>query len=195
MGYTPQKKALKKKQPSSPVAGEIRSQWAQKRPVVFFVLGFALLMVVFYAILLSDYFQNNIQVKVMSVYAVISSFILNIFGMETIATSGWIRAPQFSISIARGCDALEAMALFASALLTFPAQWKHKLAGLGVGLAVLYLLNVVRIVSLYLIGLYFPKAFEFMHVEVWQGIFIIFALALWIFWIRWTRKEKVHAAQ
>ena len=85
------------------------------------------------------------------------------------------------------------LALFAAALLSFPARWKSKLIGLAAGLAVLFLLNIVRIVSLYLTGIHYPKAFEFMHVEAWQGIFILFALALWIFWMKWSGKEKKHA--
>ena len=194
MGYTPDKKAQKKKQAAgSGTLDGVKSQWQQKKPVLFFVLGFAVLMVLFYVVLLSDYFQKNIQVKIIAVDASISSFILNIFGMNTKTSREMILSPEFSISIARGCDALEAMGLFASALLSFPARWKHKLIGFFAGIAILFALNIGRIISLYLTGVHFPKAFEFMHVEVWQGIFILFALGLWIFWIRWTRKEATNA--
>lgn len=54
----------------------------------------------------------------------------------------------------------------------------------------LFALNVGRIVSLFLTGIYFPKAFNVMHVEVWQVLFIIFAIGLWIFWIKWTKKRS-----
>jgi exosortase H (IPTLxxWG-CTERM-specific) len=193
MGYTPEKKALKKKQPkTSPFAG-LKATWDQKRPVIFFVLGFAVLMILFYVLLLSEFFQNSMQIHIIAVDAKISSFLLNIFGVNTTANKEMISSPEFSISIARGCDGLEAMALFLSALLAFPAKWKFKLIGFFGGLAILFALNIVRIVSLYLVGLHYPKAFEFMHVEVWQVIFIIFAIGLWIFWLKWSRKEKPHA--
>jgi exosortase H (IPTLxxWG-CTERM-specific) len=195
MGYSPEKKALKKKQTNQSVFAGVRSRWIQKWPVLFFVLGFAVLMVLFYAFLLSDFFQNNIQIAVVSLDARISSFILNIFGVGTTATREVISSASFSISIARGCDGLEAMALFAASLLAFPANWKYKLIGLFGGLAVLFSLNIGRIVSLYITGLHYPKAFEFMHVEFWQAIFIIFAIGLWIFWIKWTRKEVKHAQE
>lgn len=190
MGYRPEKKSQKKKQSTAVPLDGARKFWAQKKPVLFFVGGFALLMVLFYVVILSEAFQEHIQVRIMAVYAVISNFILNLFGADTIASSQVITSPRFTVSIARGCDALEAMALFTAAMLTFPARWKHKLIGLGGGLAALFVLNVVRIVSLYLTGLWFPKAFEFMHVEVWQVIFILVAIGLWIFWIRWTGKER-----
>ncbi len=195
MGYTPDKKVLKKKQSTTSPFDGIRSHWVQKKPVILFVLGFAVLMILFYALLLSDFFQNNIQLSIIALDAKISSMILNIFGVETTANKEMLNSPAFSISIARGCDGLEAMALFASALLSFPAKWKHKLIGFIGGMAILFALNIVRVVSLFLIGLHYPKAFEFMHVEVWQVIFIIFAIGLWIFWIKWSRKETAHAAK
>jgi exosortase H (IPTLxxWG-CTERM-specific) len=194
MGYSPEKKALKKKQSGPSLLTGVRSKWKQIWPVLFFVLGFAVLMILFYVILLSDYFQNGIQLQIVALDAKISSFILNIFGMKTIANKEMITSPAFTISIARGCDALEAMALFASALLSFPSKWNYKLIGFFGGIAILFTLNIVRIVSLFLTGRYYPKAFEFMHVEFWQGVFIIFAIGLWIFWIKWTRKGVPNAA-
>ena len=120
---------------------------------------------------------------------------LNLFGMGTTASGGMISSPRFSVNIARGCDAIEAMALFAIALLTFPARWIYKLTGLLTGIALLFSLNILRIVSLFLTGIWFPSAFEMMHVEVWQVVFIVFAIALWIFWIRWSRKEETHVQE
>ncbi len=193
MGYSPTKKARKHKQATlSPMDG-VRSGWRQKWPVLFFIFGFAVLMIIFYAFWLSDYAQNSIQLYIVYLNAKVSSFILNIFGMKTVADKVLISSPAFSVSIARGCDAVEAMALFASALLTFPAKWKYKLIGLFTGIAILFALNILRIISLFLTGIYFPKAFDIMHIEVWQVLFILFAVGLWIFWIKWTRKEAPHA--
>ncbi len=195
MGYSPKKKALKNKQQApSPFEG-VRSNLRQKLPVILFVFGFATLMILFYIIWLSEYSQTNIQPHIVSANAKISSFILNIFGMETTASKENITSSRFSVGIARGCDAMEAMALFAAALLSFPAKWKYKLIGFFSGIALLFSLNILRVVSLFLTGVYFPKAFEIMHVEVWQVVFIIFALGLWIFWIKLTRKEISNVTQ
>jgi len=70
-----------------------------------------------------------------------------------------------------------------------------KLVGFFIGIAVLFTFNILRVVSLFFTGVYFPKAFDFMHVEVWQVLFILFAIGLWIFWIKWTRKGEQRAAQ
>ena len=194
MGYSKKKKEQKKKPLQPKLGSVIRSKWKQIWPVLLFVLGFVVLMVLFYVFWLSDYSKNNFQPFVVSVNAQVSSFILNLFGMKTMTINGTIVASRFSVSIARGCDAMEAMALFGSALLAFPAKWKFKLIGFFTGIAILIALNILRIISLFLTGLYFPSVFEFMHVEVWQALFIIFALGLWIFWIKWTKKEISHVA-
>jgi exosortase H (IPTLxxWG-CTERM-specific) len=186
------KKSKKSQVAPSPFAG-LRENWRQKLPVIFFVLGFAVLMVLFYIFWLSDFGQNVFQPIVVSVNATVSGWILNIFGMGTTAIGSTLSSKEFSVSIARGCDAIEAMALFASALLSFPAKWKPKLIGFFAGIALLFILNLGRIISLFLTGVYFPKAFEIMHVEVWQVLFILFAIGLWIFWIKWTRKGVPRA--
>ena len=194
MGYSQKKKELRKKPyKNSPFAG-FHLLWVQKRPVISFVLGFIVLMVVFYVFWLSDFCQNKILPQFLSVNTQLSGFILNLFGQKTHASGDVLFSSSFSVRIARGCDGLEAMALFASTLLAFPARWNYKLVGFFSGIAVLFILNVVRIISLFLTGVYFPKVFEFMHVEVWQVLFILFAIGLWIFWVKWARKGESHAA-
>jgi exosortase H (IPTLxxWG-CTERM-specific) len=196
MGHLKKKKVQIKDKPKFSFIAFAYTHWFQKWPVLLFILGFSVLMILFYAFWLSDFFQGNIHPAIVSTNARLSSSILNLFGMGTMAMNEMIYSCYFSISIARGCDAVEAMALFATALLAFPAKWKFKLPGFFAGIAILFALNILRIISLFLIGLHYPKEFEFMHVEVWQALFIIFAVGLWIFWIKWARKEEVqHAAK
>ena len=194
MAYSPGKNALKKKQTKPSLLKGIHSRWLQIWPVLLFGLGFASLMILFYVVWLSDYFQNSIHPHIISVNARLSSFILNLFGMGTSTMNAMISSSSFSVDIARGCDGVEAMALYASALLSFRGTWRYKLAGFFGGIAILFTLNIVRIISLFLTGIYFPKFFEIMHVEVWQVLFIIFAIGLFGLWIWWSGKGESHAA-
>ena len=41
----------------------------------------------------------------------------------------------FGVSIEAGCNGVEAMIILASAMLAFPAPWKHRLAGVAIGFA------------------------------------------------------------
>ena len=80
------------------------------------------------------------------------------------------------------------------ALLAFPAGWKNKIIGLFAGIFLLFILNLIRIITLFLAGIYYPKAFDLLHVEVWQVLFILAAVGLWIFFIQKATKAKMHAA-
>jgi exosortase/archaeosortase family protein len=42
--------------------------------------------------------------------------------------------------------------------------------------------NLVRVVALFLTGAYLPKFFDSSHTVVWQTIVILFGVLLWIFW-------------
>ena len=44
--------------------------------------------------------------------------------------------------------------------------------------------NILRIVSLYLVGVYYVQAFDFVHGELWQLLFILLPLVLWLGWLK-----------
>jgi exosortase/archaeosortase family protein len=162
-----------------------KKRWKSTYPVLVFVAIFAILMGVFYSVWYSVWFNININPKILSVNATLSSKILNLLPLHTRVNSDIIFSSQFSISIKRGCDAMEAIGLFLCALLAFPARWKAKFIGLIAGVCILFFMNIVRITTLFLIGVYYPAAFDIMHVEVWQMIFIILSIVLWLLWLRY----------
>ena len=191
MGYSKEKKDRKRKKASTGLASTLNSFWTEKRPVLIFVFGFIGLMALFYAFWFSSFYAGNIHPKIVGLNAIISSKLLNLLGQHTVSQGDTVSSSVFSISVKKGCDAVEAMALFTSAVLAFPMSWKVKLRGLLIGILLLFTLNFIRIVSLYLTGVYYPEAFETMHIEVWQVLFIIFSLGLWIFVIRQDHKPRV----
>ncbi len=62
-----------------------------------------------------------------------------------------------------------------------------------IGALLLLALNLVRIVSLFLIGVYSPRIFALMHIDVWQALFIFFAVLFWILWLLWATRSQVVA--
>ena len=164
--------------------------WKEKNPILIFLLVFSVLMIAFYAVWVTDFFKEHVFNPALQVNAKIASFILNIFGYGTTATGKEIFNERFTISVRRGCDAIEPVALFVCAVLSFPASLKQKLPGIGLGVLFLLTVNLIRIVSLFLTGIYAPSFFELMHMEVWQVVFIMLAVASWMIWIRWVMKSK-----
>jgi exosortase/archaeosortase family protein len=93
-----------------------------------------------------------------------------------------IRNHAFAVNIKNGCNGVETMIIFLAAVLAFPATFKSRAIGLGLGLVAIQLINLVRVVALFLTGAYFPKFFDSSHTVVWQTIVILFGVFLWIFW-------------
>ena len=94
---------------------------------------------------------------------------------------------QFSFQVVPDCGAIPSISIFIAAVLAFPAPIRHRIIGLIVGTAMLYVINVGRLSTLAYIGAVDTspgsKWFHFVHEYIWQGIFIIFVVAVWMAWI------------
>ncbi len=95
-------------------------------------------------------------------------------------------AGQFrTLTVGYGCDGLLAGAIVLAAILPFPSRLLTKLAGLGLGLTLVLVVNQVRLIGLAVALRYLPaEEFEFYHVVVGQ-IFVL--LVVCIYWSAWTR--------
>ena len=76
------------------------------------------------------------------------------------------------------------MLVLLAGILAYPAPWKLKLVGLGVGVLAIQLLNLVRLVSLFYLGQWDIKWFEWAHLYLWQVLIMLDALVVWMLWIR-----------
>lgn len=198
-------KSSKKRPPPSveQTSQEVRSKaslsflvWMRnKRPVLAFVVLFALLMGLFYGITFIDVMELKILPAYMRVNATLSTEILNVFGEDANTYGTSIRSKRYSVDIRHGCDAIEPSALFLAAVLAFPAPLRSKIPGLIIGTLVLAIINLTRIVTLFYTGIYFPKWFQTVHVDVWQPVFILLSLTLWVLWAWWATKDPNRQKQ
>lgn len=159
-----------------------------KRPVFQFVAIFAVLMGIFYALDYTALARETVMPAYLRFNAGVSGSLLGIFEDSVTVTGKSIRSPRYSLSIERGCDAVEPSALFLAGVLAFPATLASKIPGMLIGTLCLMAINLFRIISLFYVGIYWPKAFHVMHVDVWQALFIFLAILFWTLWaLRATR--------
>jgi exosortase H (IPTLxxWG-CTERM-specific) len=152
-------------------------------PAWSFGLRFCGLMALFYVMVLTP-FCDRLFYSYLGASARIACGILNCLGQESHASEITIRSARFAIRVQRGCDAIEPSWFFCAGLISFPAPAIHKITGIVLGVLLMQLLNLVRIVSLYFIGLNHPGFFRAAHVEIWPAVFIVAVVLLWIGWIR-----------
>lgn len=108
--------------------------------------------------------------------------ILDLFGEQTSVHGTLLQSPRYRVNIYHGCNGLLATSIYAAAVLAFPATWRQRGIGLGIGMLAIQAINMLRIVSLYYIGIYFPQLFAVAHGYVWQSIVILLSMVVWIFW-------------
>lgn len=96
----------------------------------------------------------------------------------------WNPATGFGVSIEPGCNGVEACIILFAAIVAFPASWKYRAWGLGLGFVAVQGLNVVRIISLFYLGQWNDTVFRIAHEYLWQGLIMLDVLLVWLLWVR-----------
>ncbi len=176
--------------------GRWRSWLASNRSDLRFLSIFGICLGLFYLSTLTPPVKQVFFPSYLRLNAEVSGLILGVLGEEvSVSGQSLVSAKGPSIEIERGCDAVEPSALFVSAVLASPVPLLSRLAAAAAGTFMLMLLNLVRVVSLFLVRVYYPEAFETMHLDVWQALFIILAIVFWGMWAsRASRKQVVQPA-
>jgi exosortase H (IPTLxxWG-CTERM-specific) len=154
---------------------------AYRRELTFLAI-FLLLLVGGFTVLALQPVNDHVVEPFTAGVAKVSGVTLDLIGQDVAMDGTVIRSPRFAVNIRNGCNGVETMLIFAAAVLAFPARWRSRLAGLGLGLVAIQLLNLVRVVALFLTGAYFPDLFDTSHTVVWQGVVVAFGVLLWIYW-------------
>lgn len=115
------------------------------------------------------------------------AFALRLLGNTSSVEGTIVRSQIFSLEIIFECTAILPIVLFVAAVAATPSRTKAKLLAFLWGLPLIVLFNLIRLVSLVYIGHLMPEAFETVHLFVWQPLMILFALALWLWWIERLR--------
>ena len=108
--------------------------------------------------------------------------VLSLLGEAVRVDGVSLYSPLLNMRIVSECTAITPTIVFSAAILAFPSSIPAKLKGLLLGVVTLYLINLVRVVSLYYIGTHSPDHMEFAHIVVWQSIMILVAIGLWSVW-------------
>lgn len=155
---------------------------AKKRPESLFLVKFLGLLVLFFAAVAPKPLNDRIVEPFTAGVARAGGAVIGLLGEDVRMKGTTIASSRFAVDIRNGCNGLETVFIFAAAVLAFPAPWKLRLAGLAAGTVLIQLFNLVRIASLYFIGLHFPKLFEESHVVVFQVLVVLFGVALFLLW-------------
>ena len=124
-----------------------------------------------------------------------SASLMTLVDPQVVATGRELRstATGFGVSIEAGCNGVEAALILIAAMLAYPAPWVHRALGMLAGLAAVQVLNIVRVISLFYVGQWSLKAFEWSHLYLWQALIMLDVLIVFLVWIRTIPAKPARA--
>lgn len=149
-----------------------------------FVVRYVLLLVALFAVVAWRPVNDHVVDPYTTFVAHEAAVVLKALGEQVRVDGQVLSSPRFAVTIYNGCNGLEAILVFVAGVLAFPAPWRARLLGVVVGFVAVQVLNVVRVVSLYYVGVWRPEWFTTAHVLVWQTVVILFAVVLWLVWVQ-----------
>jgi exosortase family protein XrtM len=178
------------KQGNTQVPTEIRSGRGR------LVLSLALWLAIYSMLILlyhqAFYYTSPILVRWLQVAP--SAFLLETVspGLEVTRLPTALATASLELQILKGCDGTESWLMLLSALVVFPAPAKRRLLGVLWGTILVFGLNQLRIVSLFLVALHRPDWFDMAHGTIWQTVMVAAGA---VFVLVWMRPERLAPAE
>ena len=161
-----------------------------------FVVVFGVLLFAGFAALFTPPVQK-LDVEFSRALVGVSHKLILVFGGHATREGAILRSGAgFAVEMRDGCNAVNVTILLVSAILAFPAGWKMKAAGLVAGAAILQAVNILRFITLFYLGQYSVRWFEFAHAYLWESLIMLDTVVVFWYWVSRVLRSSgsVHAA-
>ena len=146
-------------------------------------------------ILISIFYSRNVPIIGTLNVASTSNNILNIMGIKTLIVDDTIYLPNNVIlKIILECTGVYEMVILNSIILSYPTNIKNKLYGIIFGTAIIYILNMLRLVSISWILIYHIEKFDLIDRYLWQISLVIFISLTYMMWLRLIERSNFSSS-
>ncbi|MDD5035612.1 MAG: exosortase family protein XrtM [Methylococcaceae bacterium] len=161
-------------------------QWLR---LIFFLVGYFMLNYIYFL------FPNEVLIDVVYFQgmAIICADLINFVApLEAVAAlKNHLASSHANLEIIRGCDGAGALFLIIAAILVSPSTFCRKLFGLILGMALIYVLNLIRISGLYFVIAYQPDWFLLVHTYLAPTLIIAVGCLYFAWWV-FGSTHKAH---
>ncbi len=148
-----------------------------KRAALFFFLVVTLNVVSF---LMSEHGYLHSLVMLTTNAA---TLLIHLSGLQARTVGNMIYLANVVLIMNVECTAIMIMLIFTSFILVYPASIKAKTIGLLTGVPFIFLANQARVLMMAWIDKLKPAYSDYSHDYMWQVVFIIMVIFMWIVWI------------
>lgn len=159
--------------------GFFKRNWITIRSILIFVFS----VTVFALAINNDYLDTHVNNFFTLLVAQVSNFLINLFGVKSVLSYKSITSSSFSVLVINQCNGVFTTGIFISAVLAFPARIREKMIGILLGVFSIFVINVLRIVGIFFVGIKFPNLLHEAHVWVAQTLVIILSISVWLLWV------------
>ncbi len=153
-----------------------------KKLINFFVILICIIGT-YYAIIL--FFNKEIFEPYLRFNAYLSGLLIKLFDNNVVVENTTIITQKISMILSFGCEGSEALVIFLAGVIAFPADLKYKLKGVLIGGSLLYFLNLLRVLILYLVASIDVSLFDIFHNEILPILYIVISVIAWYFWLKY----------
>lgn len=122
------------------------------------------------------------------------SWAMRLLGIDSAASGTQLSFGSRAVTIVMECTALQVAMIYSALVLAYPSSIKSKLIGIGVGIPLILLVNIIRLMVICFVLWWKPEYFEMMHIYVWQVVFIVVVVAMAAIWIEKVVHRERSAA-
>ena len=149
-----------------------------------FLFTFLIISSVLY-ILISLFYSRHLPVIGTLSVASVSNDILNFMGIKTLIVDDSIYLPGNTIlKIILECTGVYEMVILSSIILSYATNIRNKMYCIISGVAIIYILNMLRLISISWVLIYHVSKFDFVDRYLWQISLVIFISATYTIWLK-----------
>ena len=162
--------------------------------MIRFVLIFLAILIALFTAELTNPVQNALILPWTSLLAKISAGVLVSFDSSVISYGKVLQnsVTGHGVSIEAGCNGIEASLILIAAVLAYPASWRLRLAGIGVGFVAIQAVNILRVIALFYLAGQSEAVFKFAHLYLWQALIMLDVLVVWLLWVRQVARHEAR---
>ncbi|WP_372341133.1 archaeosortase/exosortase family protein [Geomonas paludis] len=123
-----------------------------------------------------------------------TSYLLTRFNVGNTVNQYTISLRNDTWVVTQECTAINVFILYVSFVLAYSATLRSKGLALLVGVPFIFVSNTVRLLTLGLLTEYYPTNAHFFHDYVWETVFVLLVIAMWLFWIKAVVRHEEDTA-
>lgn len=150
-----------------------------------FIINFLIISSIAY-ILISIFYSKNLPIIGATSVTSVSNQMLNFLGIRTVVVDydTIYFSNDVALKIIFECTGGYEMIILSSIILAYPTTGRNKFYGILFGVITIYMLNMLRLISISYILIYHTDKFNFIDRYLWQISLVIFISMTYTMWLK-----------